>query len=173
MIGMQLRAMRPPGRNVSISCKTVADEEHTLVDRAAGDRVLVAAAQVSVIVATPRTRNLLPRYAADDGDARAALADRDVEPGEVDPLAALRRARRRAAGAAAGGRGGRESGEAGEGEGEDLGEHGGLWGAEAGAGKCRMLSWRANAELKLPLYLAGKMRSGDPPAAVPDAMPRR
>jgi hypothetical protein len=146
MIGMQLRAMRPPGRSVSIYCKNVDDGEHTLVDRAAGDRVLVATPQVSVVVAAPRTRKLLPRDTADDGDARAALADRDVEPGNVDPeeredergddgvagvldgLAALGRARGRAAGAAAAPGGGRnrEGGEAGEGEGEDLGEHGGL-----------------------------------------------
>jgi hypothetical protein len=136
--------MRPPGQSVSISCQTRDDEEHTLVDRAAGDRVLVAAANVST-VSTPCIKNLLPRDTADDGDARAALADRDVEPGEVDTeeredergddgvarvfnlLATLGRARRRAAGAAAGGHGGRDSGEAGEGEGEDLGEHGCLW----------------------------------------------
>jgi hypothetical protein len=130
-----------------MSCQTGDDGEHTLVDLAAGDRVLVAAANVSAI-ATFCTKKLLPRDAADDGDTRAALADRDVEPGNVDPeeredergddrvarvldgLAALGRARGRAAGAAAAPRGGRnrEGGEAGEGEGEDLGEHGCLWG---------------------------------------------
>jgi hypothetical protein len=115
--------------------------KHTLVDGAAGDRVLVA------------------RHTADNGDAGAALADRDVQAGDVDAdeglderrddrvarvldlLAALGRARRRAAGAAVrGGRGDGEGGKAGEGEREDLGEHGEDGSAEVGAGKCRRLS---------------------------------
>jgi hypothetical protein len=84
----------------------------------------------------------LPGDAAGDGDGRAARADRDVEPGDVDAeerldergddgvarvldgLAALGRRGRRAGAAVVGrGRGGGEDCEAREGEGKDLAEH--------------------------------------------------
>jgi hypothetical protein len=135
MMGMQLRAMSPPDQSVRMLRKPTDDRKHTLVDGVAGDRVLVA------------------RHTADNGDAGAALADRDVQAGHVDaderldecrdggvarvfdPLAALGRARRRAGAAVRGGRCDGEGGEAGEGEGEDLGEHGEDGSAEVGCGE--------------------------------------
>jgi hypothetical protein len=131
----------------------VESDEPALVDGAAGDRVLVAAPKLASSHQTC-TRTLLPLNTANDGEARAALADRDVKARDVDAnerldkrrddgvvrvldrLAALGRARGRAAGAAVRrGRGGGEGGEAGDGEGEDLGEHGDCGSAEVEAGK--------------------------------------
>jgi hypothetical protein len=153
-MGTQLRAMSPPDERVSMGCESRDNCKHTLVDGVAGDRVLVAF------------------DTADDGEAGAALADRDVQAGDVDAderlderrddrvarvlhgLAALRRARRRATRAAAVrcGRREGESGEAGEGEGEDLGEHREDESVEAGVGKCRLLSWRPRVGFVTSFY---------------------
>jgi hypothetical protein len=151
MMGTQLSAISPPDGDVSVLREPRDICKHTLVDRAAGDRVLVA------------------RHTADDGDAGAALADRDVQAGDVEAderlderrddrvarvlhgLAALGRASRRA-GATVGRGSGSEGGEAGEGEGEDLGEHGEDGSAEAGVGKCRLLSWRLRAGFVTSFY---------------------
>jgi hypothetical protein len=145
MIGTQLMPMRASARRRQDHEFPRETMRLTLVDGAAGDRVLVA------------------RHTTDSGDAGAALADRDVQAGDVeaeerleeprddrvarvlDGLAALGPGGRGSAGAASRS-GSREGGEAGEGEGEDLGVHGDGGSAELGAGKCGWLSWRGQVE---------------------------